>query len=119
MVPQLTAVHGPPRQSLILARPTLFLYDAVPGGVGFSEKLFALCDVLLQEALQVVQSCACRDGCPACVGPVGEVERGARAVAIDLARWLSGVIPRPQGPMLDASAEPPSVPAEAQQAPAP
>jgi DEAD/DEAH box helicase domain-containing protein len=81
-----------------LLSPTLFLYDGVPGGVGFAEKLYALFDQLLEEARQCIVSCACAAGCPSCVGPLGEVEEGAPAVATDLCDWLTGRIPTPRGP---------------------
>ena len=98
----------PPRESLQLLRPTLFLYDNMPGGVGFSEKLYGLADGLLLEARALVAGCACREGCPSCVGPVGSVDAGARAVALDLADWLSGRIVRPRGPDLAAEAVSPA-----------
>lgn len=98
--------NKPPNEALQLLRPTLFLYDNMPGGVGFSEKLYALADTLLKEARGLVAGCRCGSGCPACVGPVGTVDVGARAVALDLADWLSGRIQRPRGPELAAEAVP-------------
>ncbi|WP_322825678.1 DEAD/DEAH box helicase [Lamprobacter modestohalophilus] len=50
--------------------PTLFLYDNFPGGVGLSAPLFDDAAVLVQDALGLVRGCACRAGCPACVGPI-------------------------------------------------
>jgi DEAD/DEAH box helicase domain-containing protein len=60
--------------------PDLFLYDAYPGGIGLSAPLFKLTPKLLRGAREVLQSCPCESGCPACVGPIGEVgERGKEA----------------------------------------
>jgi len=87
-----------PMDSLELERPTVFIYDNLPGGVGLAEKAYELCDVLLEQARSLIVACSCAGGCPCCVGPIGEVESGARAVAIDLANWLTGRIPRPLGP---------------------
>ena len=84
--------------SLELQQPTLFLYDGVPGGVGFAEKLYELCDLLLEEARERIATCHCEAGCPSCVGPLGEVDEGARAVALDLCDWLCGYIAQPRGP---------------------
>lgn len=57
--------------------PDLFLFDNYPGGIGQSQPLFKLRSRLLSGALDVLRSCACESGCPACVGPVGEIgERG-------------------------------------------
>ena len=60
--------------------PDLFLYDAYPGGIGLSAPLFKLTPKLLRGAAEVLRSCPCESGCPACVGPIGEVgERGKEA----------------------------------------
>ena len=50
--------------------PTVYLYDAFPGGVGLSEPLFRRREELLRHARELVSQCDCRAGCPACVGPV-------------------------------------------------
>jgi len=91
------AIEG---DNLKLLRPTLFLYDNIPGGVGFSEKLFEIGEVLIEEARGLIVECPCQSGCPRCVGPLGEVEDCAKAVAMDLCDWLSGRIERPRGPDL-------------------
>jgi DEAD/DEAH box helicase domain-containing protein len=53
--------------------PTLVIYERVPAGVGFSERLYELHDELLLAARELVSDCRCRSGCPACVGPPGEI----------------------------------------------
>ncbi len=74
--------------------PTLFLYDAIPGGVGFAEKLYHSHDQLIQAAYEVVRACPCDDGCPSCIGaPAGDGD-GAKAVALDLLRGLLAAAPR-------------------------
>ncbi|EGV32367.1 DEAD/DEAH box helicase domain protein [Thiorhodococcus drewsii AZ1] len=50
--------------------PTLFLYDNYPGGVGLSAPLYDDAQRLLGDARDLVAGCACRGGCPACVGPI-------------------------------------------------
>ena len=92
--------------SLDLERPTVFIYDNLPGGVGLAEKAFALCDDLLEQARSLIVSCYCEAGCPSCVGPIGDVEDGARNVAVDLADWLTGRIASPRGPGWDAVSDP-------------
>ncbi|HSB89738.1 MAG TPA: DEAD/DEAH box helicase [Anaerolineales bacterium] len=52
--------------------PTITLYDRIPEGLGMAERLYEWMPQLLQGALDLVRSCGCLDGCPACVGPVGE-----------------------------------------------
>jgi len=53
--------------------PTVLLYEGVPGGVGFAAHLWAVQEALLGAALEVVRRCPCENGCPACVGPPGEM----------------------------------------------
>jgi DEAD/DEAH box helicase domain-containing protein len=50
--------------------PTLFLYDNYPGGIGLSTPLFDLRDAVVHQARELVRSCPCTHGCPACVGPI-------------------------------------------------
>jgi DEAD/DEAH box helicase domain-containing protein len=50
--------------------PTLYLYDAFPGGVGLSAPLYERREDLVRLAHELVVRCDCRAGCPACVGPV-------------------------------------------------
>jgi DEAD/DEAH box helicase domain-containing protein len=51
--------------------PTITLYDRLPDGLGLSERLYTLHADLVEGAHELVRSCACYDGCPACIGPVG------------------------------------------------
>jgi len=62
--------------------PTLYLYDAYPGGIGLSEPLFRLHDVLMSRTRDLIAGCQCEKGCPSCVGPVGETGERAKAVAL-------------------------------------
>ncbi len=49
-------------------RPTLFLYDRFPGGLGFAERAYSEFARLTAEAMEVLTGCPCADGCPSCVG---------------------------------------------------
>ncbi len=62
--------------------PTLFIFDAYPGGIGFSELLFKEHDRLLASAKQLIGRCSCTHGCPSCVGPTLEVGMSAKEVAL-------------------------------------
>lgn len=53
-------------------RPTVYIYDSYPGGVGFSDKLYELHDELFETAAAMVAGCGCETGCPSCVGPLNE-----------------------------------------------
>src|SRR5690606_3183296 len=76
VVPQIKAIHT--------ERPTIFLYDRYPGGIGLSERLFELHDELLREAASHIASCGCLSGCPACVGPIEEVGLTGKQLALRL-----------------------------------
>ena len=64
--------------------PTVYLYDSQPGGVGLTERLFELITPLLARARETLGACPCRAGCPSCVGPVNEVGRRAKPMAVAL-----------------------------------
>jgi DEAD/DEAH box helicase domain-containing protein len=51
-----------------LGKPSLFLFDRYPGGLGFAEQGYARLDELTEAALAHLNGCPCGDGCPACVG---------------------------------------------------
>jgi DEAD/DEAH box helicase domain-containing protein len=51
-----------------LGRPTLFMFDRYPGGLGFAEQGWARLDELAAAALSHVEACPCATGCPSCVG---------------------------------------------------
>lgn len=61
--------------------PTIYLYDAYPGGVGLSERLYHLDHQLLDAARRYLAACSCHQGCPACVGPPGEAGRYGKSAA--------------------------------------
>ena len=69
-------------------QPGILIYDDVPGGIGFSQKLFELHDELMQRALELVQECECKDGCPSCVGPGGENGMGGKAETVEILKQL-------------------------------
>ncbi|MEM8883211.1 MAG: DEAD/DEAH box helicase [Planctomycetota bacterium] len=50
-------------------RPSLFLFDSAPGGVGLAERIFELWPTLMRAGLDTLKRCPCTHGCPACIGP--------------------------------------------------
>jgi DEAD/DEAH box helicase domain-containing protein len=50
------------------ALPRVFLYDAITGGAGLSERLYERRVELVERAARLVRACVCVSGCPACVG---------------------------------------------------
>src|SRR5215471_20725214 len=68
--------------------PTIYLYEAVPGGIGLSERLWQRHAELLAGAAELIGACPCDAGCPACTGPRLEPEVDAKALALRLLRDL-------------------------------
>jgi DEAD/DEAH box helicase domain-containing protein len=50
-----------------LGRPAIFVYDGVPGGAGLAEQGFADLESLVARTLELIRTCACDAGCPACI----------------------------------------------------
>jgi len=74
--------------------PTVYLYDAFPGGIGLSEPLFNRREDLVAQSITLIERCDCRGGCPACVGPVLASDEDAahtpKALALRvLALWVA------------------------------
>jgi DEAD/DEAH box helicase domain-containing protein len=63
---------------------TIFIYDRVPAGIGFAEKLYRVHDQLLQAAGQLIVDCHCTTGCPSCVGPEDEIGAHGKRNALRL-----------------------------------
>ncbi|MBN2284261.1 MAG: DEAD/DEAH box helicase [Deltaproteobacteria bacterium] len=61
--------------------PTVFIFDAYPGGIGFSALLYEQHDHLLGMVRRLIDSCPCSHGCPMCVGPTLEVGPVAKEAA--------------------------------------
>jgi DEAD/DEAH box helicase domain-containing protein len=60
VVAQIKAVHN--------NKPTIFLYDRYPGGVGLAKKIYETMNSVLLEAIKLLSTCPCNKGCPSCIG---------------------------------------------------
>jgi DEAD/DEAH box helicase domain-containing protein len=65
-------------------RPTVYLFDMTPGGVGFSERLFRATDPLLERAREHLATCDCDGGCPSCVGPAYAIGHDVKASVAEI-----------------------------------
>jgi DEAD/DEAH box helicase domain-containing protein len=70
-------------------RPTVYLYDNYPGGVGYSERIFRVYPDLLKAAGELLKACPCKAGCPSCAGPILEIgedgkQTAERLIALEL-----------------------------------
>jgi DEAD/DEAH box helicase domain-containing protein len=68
--------------------PRIFLYDAYPGGIGFSAPLWGMQAELLSKTSALIAGCDCDNGCPMCVGPIGETGPLAKTVALRILEHL-------------------------------
>jgi DEAD/DEAH box helicase domain-containing protein len=48
-------------------RPTIFVYDGHPGGVGINERGFEIFEGWVEDTARMLAGCPCEQGCPSCV----------------------------------------------------
>ncbi|PZX07671.1 DEAD/DEAH box helicase domain-containing protein [Psychrobacillus insolitus] len=60
VVPQVKSIFG--------EKPTFYIYDSYPGGIGLAERMFDLWNELVPRITDQVEACPCSNGCPACIG---------------------------------------------------
>jgi DEAD/DEAH box helicase domain-containing protein len=74
-------------------RPTIFIYDGHPGGVGITLRGYERFERLLGDAERLIAECPCESGCPSCVqspkcGNLNEPLH--KAGALELMRTMKG-----------------------------
>ncbi|MBN1231018.1 MAG: DEAD/DEAH box helicase [Anaerolineales bacterium] len=82
-------VYSDPAADFTEGNPVVLIYERIPTGIGFSERLFELHDEILLRALELVTHCKCKDGCPSCVGPGGESGSGSKKETLALLKILT------------------------------
>ena len=65
-------------------KPTIYVYEQSPGGVGYGRKIFGLHRELLFASKDLIETCGCSQGCPSCVGPVLEVGEKGKESALKI-----------------------------------
>ncbi len=75
-------------------RPTVFVYDGHPGGVGITERGFEVFEAWVEDTARLLEGCPCESGCPSCVqspkcGNLNEMLDKAGALTL-LRRMLRG-----------------------------
>ena len=51
-----------------LSGECVFVHDRYPGGMGYARRCLDHFDRIMRTVAEVIQACACADGCPSCVG---------------------------------------------------
>lgn len=82
-------MHSDPRSNIADGQPTIIIYDNVPAGIGFSERLFHRVYDLLLAAFDQISACPCQDGCPSCVGPGGVNGTGGKQETLSIIELLT------------------------------
>jgi DEAD/DEAH box helicase domain-containing protein len=85
---EFTTAMSDPSKMKEFFEPNLYLYDAYPGGIGFSEPLYRVYDLLLRRTQELIVSCPCESGCPSCVGPAGEKSERTKEAALAILEHL-------------------------------
>jgi DEAD/DEAH box helicase domain-containing protein len=75
----------------------IFIYDNYPGGIGFSAPLYQMHDDLLVATRRLVAECQCENGCPGCVGPIGDAGPLSKIVALRILNLLIADTERAEG----------------------
>jgi DEAD/DEAH box helicase domain-containing protein len=83
-------VHSDPESPLSDRQPTVVIYDQIPAGIGFSQRLFEVHEQLMEQAHELVSTCECNDGCPSCVGPGGENGAGGKTESLAIILAMRG-----------------------------
>jgi DEAD/DEAH box helicase domain-containing protein len=74
-------------------RPTVYIYENIPGGVGLAEKLYKDWEPMFDACREHVRSCMCEAGCPTCVGPPLEVGAAGKDGVIRLLDYMLATAP--------------------------
>ncbi|MGE7920211.1 DEAD/DEAH box helicase [Viridibacillus sp. NPDC093762] len=80
VIPQVKAVHS--------EKPTFFVYDRYPGGIGLSERVYDIWEPLIQHVFEHVDACPCQNGCPSCIGAQDLSDKGKNQVLNFLKSFL-------------------------------
>lgn len=81
-------VYSDPKAPVADGQPAIVIYEMIPAGIGFSQRLFECHADMLFQARVLIEECQCESGCPSCVGPGGEEGSGGKAEALAILKYL-------------------------------
>ncbi|QKS71310.1 DEAD/DEAH box helicase [Paenalkalicoccus suaedae] len=62
-------LHAVPEvKAVYTEKPSVYLYDRYPGGIGLAERVYRQAEEVILKACEYVLMCPCESGCPSCVG---------------------------------------------------
>ena len=70
-------------------RPTILAFDNYAGGIGLSERIYGMRNLIFTDVYRMIRDCPCESGCPSCVGPTGEVGARGKTSAMILSKRLA------------------------------
>ncbi|HXF81161.1 MAG TPA: DEAD/DEAH box helicase [bacterium] len=96
--------------------PAIFIYEGHPGGVGITEKGYALLEEWLAATLRTIERCPCAAGCPSCIqspkcGNLNEPLDKSAAVVILRALLAAAGQPQAGPPTAETAVRPAVAPA--------
>ena len=68
--------------------PNLYLYDAYPGGIGFSEPLYRVHDLLLRRTQELIARARAKADARLALGPAGEKSERTKEAALAILEHL-------------------------------
>ncbi len=77
-------------KSPFTGRGTVTIFDKIPGGIGFSQKLYDTHETLLEAAHDLIAACPCASGCPSCAGPTAEIGARGKRLVLGILKLLLG-----------------------------
>jgi len=82
-------VHSDPSSTIANGQSAIVIYEMIPAGIGFSQRLFECHDELIIHAGELISKCDCNNGCPSCVGPGGEGGSGGKIETLAIINYLA------------------------------
>jgi len=71
-------VHSDPKLHFANGAPSVILYDQIPAGLGFSQRIYEIHNELMLRSYELIKQCQCQNGCPSCIGPGGQQDFGGK-----------------------------------------
>ena len=68
--------------------PTIIVFDNYAGGIGLSERVYGMRNMIFNDVHEMIKGCECAEGCPSCVGPLAEVGENGKKTALLLSERL-------------------------------